>query len=89
MAVRPTPHGVGLVQTDARETSLTRISLGRFLNRRRVAAALAALKDESRPLAQVAVDLGFSSQSHFTRVFSSLTGMTPAKYGKLFKPAIG
>jgi len=42
--------------------------------------------DHRRPLASVALDLGFSSQSHFTRLFSSLTGMTPAKYRKQFRP---
>ena len=31
---------------------------------------------------RLALDLGFSSQSHFTNLFSSLTGMTPAKYRK-------
>ena len=67
----------------------TGLSLGRFLNRRRVAAALVALRDDPQSLAQVALDLGFSSRSHFTRLFSSLTGMTPAKYRRLFKPAIG
>lgn len=41
------------------------------------------------PLASVALDLGFSSQSHFTRLFSSLTGMTPAKYRKQVRPVVG
>jgi AraC-like DNA-binding protein len=54
-----------------------------------MAAALVALRDDPQSLAQVALDLGFSSRSHVTRLFSSLTGMTPAKYRRLFKPAIG
>ena len=31
----------------------------------------------------VALDLGFSSQSHFTRLFSGLTGITPRQYQRL------
>lgn len=60
----------------------TGVSLHRFVNRRRILAALETLKDPSRPLAHVALDLGFASQSHFTRLFSETTGMTPAKYRK-------
>lgn len=64
----------------------TGLSLHRFVNRRRLEASLTMLKDQRCPLASVAVDLGFSSQSHFTRLFSSLTGMTPARYRKQFRP---
>lgn len=65
------------------------LSLGRFVNRRRLARALDVLRRDSTPLSQVALDLGFSSQSHFTRLFSDLVGMTPAKYRKTFKPTVG
>lgn len=67
----------------------TGLSLQRFVNRRRLQKSLVALEASSRPLAQVAVDLGFSSQSHFTRLFSGLTGMTPAKYRKQFRRVVG
>ena len=56
------------------------LSLQRFVNRRRMQAAMALLGTDSTPLSQIALDLGFSSQSHFTRLFSSLTGFTPASY---------
>lgn len=59
----------------------TGLSLCRFINRRRILRALETLKTDA-PLASIALDLGFSSQSHFTRLFSNLTGMTPAKYRK-------
>lgn len=35
------------------------------------------------PLAQVAVDVGFSSQSHFTRRFRQTLGVTPGRYARL------
>jgi AraC family transcriptional regulator len=41
---------------------------------------MAMLEAGSTPLSQIALDLGFSSQSHFTRVFSDLTGFTPASF---------
>jgi AraC-like DNA-binding protein len=33
-------------------------------------------------IVQVAIDLGFSDQSHFTRLFSRVVGATPAQYQK-------
>ena len=61
-------------------------SLGRFVNRRRLRAALERLQAPRVDLATLAIDLGFSSQSHFTRLFSELTGMTPAAYRRQFRP---
>ena len=66
----------------------TGLSLHRFISRRRIRASLESLKHQSQPLAHVALELGFSSQSHFTHVFSGLTGMTPAKYQKQFKRTV-
>lgn len=67
----------------------TGLSLYRFINRRRILSSFELLKDHSRPLANTALELGFSSQSHFTRLFSDLTGMTPAKYRKQIKRTAG
>ena len=65
------------------------LSLEPFVNRRRLMKALESLRNSSTPLARLAIDLGFCSQSHFTRVFSSQTGLTPAKYRKQFKAIVG
>ena len=65
------------------------LSLRRFINRRRLCGSLQKLKDESQSLAHLALDLGFSSQSHFTRLFSGLTGMTPLTYRKQVKRTLG
>jgi AraC family transcriptional regulator len=54
-----------------------------------VAKALDVLRSDSTPLSRVALELGFSSQSHFTRLFSEATGITPARYQKRFKPTVG
>lgn len=67
----------------------TGLSVQRFINRRRVRRSLDLLRTTASSLAHVAASLGFSSQSHFSRVFSGLTGVTPAKYRRLFRPAVG
>lgn len=55
-------------------------SLERFINHRRLLRSMNLLVQGTMPLCELAVELGFASQSHFTRVFSAATGMTPAKY---------
>jgi len=59
------------------------LSPGRFVNKRRIRRSFAMLRDESLPLARIALDLGFSSQSHFTRVFSMQTGFSPQRFRRL------
>lgn len=66
----------------------TGLSLHRFVNFRRIQASFPMLRASDIPLAHLAIDLGFASQSHFTRLFSELTGMTPAKYRKQNKPVV-
>jgi AraC family transcriptional regulator len=45
---------------------------------RRVERAKELLRDRVRlPLAEIALEMGFSSQSHFTRHFKRLVGVTP------------
>lgn len=59
------------------------LSLNRFLNRRRIGMSFAMLREGSSPLSRISLDLGFSSQSHFTRLFSGLTGITPHQFRRL------
>jgi len=58
----------------------TGTSVDRFIHHRRIRAALGVLAREEAPIETLAGRLGYASQSHFTRVFSALTGMTPARY---------
>jgi AraC family transcriptional regulator len=57
-----------------------RESLGRYQRRLHVERARRLLLDSPAPLAQIAVETGFSDQSHFTRVFKAHVGLTPARY---------
>lgn len=64
----------------------TGTSVQRFVNRRRLQASLGLLRDSSLPITTIALDLGFASQSHFTRLFGRLTGMTPARFRECVSP---
>ncbi|NBU41391.1 MAG: AraC family transcriptional regulator [Planctomycetia bacterium] len=59
------------------------LSLSRFINVRRVRASFALLQKKGDSLAGIALDLGFCSQSHFTRQFTGLTGMSPGHFRRL------
>ncbi len=52
----------------------------RYVTMRRIERAKVLLRDAERSLVEVALEVGFSSQSHFTRRFHELTGMTPLRY---------
>jgi AraC family transcriptional regulator len=52
----------------------------RYLTERRIARACELLRNPQTPLANVALAVGFSSQSHFTTVFGRFMKTTPASY---------
>ena len=54
----------------------------RYLLMRRLALAREEIHT-GRPLVEVALDAGFADQAHFTRVFRSTFGLTPARYRAL------
>ena len=61
----------------------TGLSLNRFMNRRRIGMSFAMLREGSISLSGIALNVGFSSQSHFTSLFSRLTGMTPQRFRRM------
>jgi AraC family transcriptional regulator len=57
------------------------VSLSRYVLRRRVELACAALvSDPAAPLARVAQETGFADQSHLCRSFRRITGLTPGAW---------
>ena len=52
----------------------------RYLMMRRIVAAADLIKTTDRPLTEISLEVGFSDQSHFTRVFGDITGETPRSY---------
>ncbi|MCW5874587.1 MAG: AraC family transcriptional regulator [Anaerolineales bacterium] len=55
-----------------------------YIENYRIAAAQRLLAT-GLPLAQVAVQVGFNSQSHFTRRFRQTLGVTPGRYARLLQ----
>jgi AraC family transcriptional regulator len=70
-------HPTHLAQTFRERYGCT---MGDYLRRIRVEEARAQLELTRKPLAAIALDAGFSDQSHFTRVFKRLTGQTPGAW---------
>nr|WP_246407846.1 AraC family transcriptional regulator [Microvirga lupini] len=52
----------------------------RFIAERRVVEAKKRLRSGVMPLAQVALECGYTGQSHFTTAFKAVTGVTPGIY---------
>lgn len=51
-----------------------------FILKHKIDEAKRLLKYTNIPLLSIAIYLGFSSQSHFTKVFKKITGKTPGEY---------
>jgi AraC family transcriptional regulator len=65
----------------ARKFSLAMgVSPKRYVSRMRLDKAMAELAAGRLPLAQIALNAGFSSQASFTRAFRRATSMTPQEY---------
>ena len=55
-------------------------TIGEYLRRLRIERACEQLRKSQTSLAAIACEAGFSDQSHFSRTFKRLLGMTPATY---------
>ena len=62
-------------------------SFGRCIRRLRIDFASRALAQTSKPIAEIALDAGFSDQSHFTKAFKHASGLTPADFRRAFRRA--
>ena len=60
-------------------------TIGDYVQKKRVMRATSLLEKVEIPLTDIALDCGFSDQSHFTRVFKRRTGMTPGAYRNSLK----
>ncbi|MGI8657125.1 MAG: helix-turn-helix domain-containing protein [Pyrinomonadaceae bacterium] len=55
-------------------------TIGEYVRRLRIEFACRKISVSNAPLADITLDAGFSDQSHFSKVFNHLTGMTPARF---------
>ena len=53
-----------------------------YIRQLRIASACDEISSSNRSLAEIALEVGFSDQAHFTRVCKRLTGLTPAQFRK-------
>jgi AraC family transcriptional regulator len=77
IAERVGVHPVHLSRTWRRFRGL---SIGESVQRARIDQACRRIAAGSEPLADLALALGFADQSHFSRVFKRVTGMTPGAF---------
>ena len=61
------------------------ISFRNWIAELRIEEAKRQLVDTNKPLSEVAIGLGFSSSSTFSRTFAQITGLTPTTYRKINK----
>lgn len=55
-------------------------SIGEYVRKLRIDYACKELHTSDTPLVKIALEAGFSCQSHFSRTFKRFTGMTPAEF---------
>ena len=60
--------------------TLKGVTLASSVNTLRMERAIDCLSETDSPVADIGYELGFSSQSSFTRFFSSNVGLAPASY---------
>lgn len=75
-------HGLAPAQVSRGFRMAYGVSPQRFRWEARARAAVRALCASRTPLAELALDLGFSDQAHMTRVVAAFTGRTPGAWRK-------
>ena len=77
LAARYRVHAVYLARAFRRHYG---VSIGAMRRRIRIDGAVNRLTGSRSPLAELAMDLGYADQSHFTREFKRETGWTPGRF---------
>jgi AraC family transcriptional regulator len=62
--------------------------IGEYVHRLRIRAACEQMLTPQRSLAEISLTAGFADQSHFTRAFHRITGMSPGAFRKLVTPKV-
>jgi AraC family transcriptional regulator len=61
-----------------------RRTVGDFIREARIRYARQRMLESKAPLVEIALAAGFADQTHFTRSFKRLTGMTPTEFRRIF-----
>ena len=59
-------------------------TVGDYVRKVRVEYARQRMLSSGEPLVEIALAAGFADQTHFTRSFKRLTGMTPSEFRRIF-----
>ena len=62
--------------------------IGEYVHRLRIRAACEQMLRPETPIADIGLSTGFADQSHFTRSFRRLTGMSPARFRGMVAPPV-
>ncbi len=72
--------GLSVYQFDQRIRALFQLTAGQYLVKLRIDAACAALAAGDAPIAEIALDCGYSDQSSFSRQFKQAVGFSPLAF---------
>jgi AraC family transcriptional regulator len=61
-----------------------RCTVGDYIREVRIDYARKQMLATNEPLVEIALAAGFADQTHFTRSFKRITGMTPTEFRRLF-----
>lgn len=75
--------GLSVSQLNRRMKKIFHLSAGQYLIKVRIDRAARLLAGSDKPLADIALELGFSDQSALSRQFRQATGLTPGQYRQL------
>lgn len=77
--------GLSATQFNVRFRNVLRMSPTDYVLSRRIQDAQKRLTETSQSIAEIGLNTGFVDQSHFTKRFRKITGMTPLAYRKRFR----
>lgn len=72
--------GLSRIRFGAQFREATGVTPYAFMLQRRIAYCQQLLRESNMPLVEVALMAGFSSQAHFTTIFSRVTGVSPGQW---------
>lgn len=78
-----TAADLSVPQLNRRMKKIFHLTAGQYIIKVRIDHAARLLSDSDVPLAEIALELGFSDQSALSRQFKQVTGMTPRQYRQL------
>lgn len=75
--------GLSTYQFEQRIKKIFGITVGQFIHKVRMDAAVRRLRETGDSISQIALDCGYAEQSSFTRQFKLTVGLSPARYRRM------